>query len=230
MNAGLGIGQAISIFDKKKKVIALVGDSTFYHSGIPVLLNAVQNGADILYIILDNSWTAMTGHQRTPSTQKDIDGKTSTNVLNLKELIKSLGVSYVKSLDPNSVKRFASQIKSALKEPGVKVLIAKRECILQEIRRNKILNKNGAGLGETGETLYEIQKSRCVKCNECFVELACPAIILKKDEETGGDYYYIDPSSCVKCGVCYEVCPNSAIRKVEFDLKSEFKLNSRKSI
>ncbi|MCL4428473.1 MAG: thiamine pyrophosphate-dependent enzyme, partial [Deltaproteobacteria bacterium] len=230
MNAGLGIGQAISIFDKKKKVIALVGDSTFYHSGIPVLLNAVQNGADILYIILDNSWTAMTGHQRTPSTQKDIDGKTSTNVLNLKELIKSLGVSYVKSLDPNSVKRFASQIKSALKEPGVKVLIAKRECILQEIRRNKILNKNGAGLGETGETLYEIQKARCVKCNECFVELACPAIILKKDEETGGDYYYIDPSSCVKCGVCYEVCPNSAIRKVEFDLKSEFKLNSRKSI
>jgi indolepyruvate ferredoxin oxidoreductase alpha subunit len=224
MNAGLGIGQAISIFDKKKKVIALVGDSTFYHSGIPVLLNAVQNGADILYIILDNSWTAMTGHQKTPSTQKDIDGKPSPNALNLKDLVKSLGVSYVKSLDPNSVKRFASQIKSALKEPGVKVLIAKRECILQEARRNKTLNKSGAGFAETGESLYEIQKSRCVKCNECFVELACPAIILKRDEETDSDYYYIDTASCVRCGVCYEVCPNSAIRKVEFDLKSEFKL------
>ncbi|MDA8158007.1 MAG: indolepyruvate ferredoxin oxidoreductase subunit alpha [Deltaproteobacteria bacterium] len=230
MNAGLGIGQAISIFDKQKKVIALVGDSTFYHSGIPVLLNAVQNGSDILYVILDNSWTAMTGHQKTPSTQKDIDGKPSANVLNLKDLVKSLGVSYVKSLDPNSVKRFASQIKSALKEPGVKVIIAKRECILQEARRNKILNKKGSGFAEAGESLYEIQKSRCVKCNECFVELACPAIILKKDEETGNDYYYIDPASCVKCGVCCEICPNSAIRKVEFDLKTEFKLRQRAEI
>jgi len=227
MNAGLGIGQAISIFDKKKKVIALVGDSTFYHSGIPVLLNAVQNGSDILYIILDNSWTAMTGHQKTPSTQKDIDGVSSPNALNLKDLVKSLGVTYVKSLDPNSVKRFSSQIKSALNEPGVKVLIAKRECILQETRRNKILKKNEAAVSEAGESLYEIQKSRCVKCNECFVELACPAIALKKDAESGNDYYYIDPASCVKCGVCYEICPNSAIRKVEFDVKLKFKLNQK---
>ncbi len=227
MNAGLEIGQAISIFDKNKKVIALVGDSTFYHSGVPALLNAVQNGADILYIILDNSWTAMTGHQKTPSTQKDIDGKPSQNPLNLKDLVKSLGVSYVKTIDPNSVKRFAALIKGALKESGVKVLIAKRECVLQEIRRNKSLNKNGGRSTETGESLYEIQKSRCVKCNECFVELACPAIILKKDEDKVSDYYYIDPASCVKCGVCYAVCPNSAIRKVEFDLRNEFKLSDK---
>jgi indolepyruvate ferredoxin oxidoreductase alpha subunit len=219
MNAGLGIGQAISIFDKKKKVIALVGDSTFYHSGIPVLLNAVQNNADILYIILDNSWTAMTGHQKNPSTQKDINGVPSPNALNLKDLIKSLGVSYVKSIDPNSVKRFASQIKIALQEPGTKVLIAKRECILQEARRDKALNKNESITSAAEESFYEIQKSRCVKCDECFVELACPAIILKKDKEAEGEYYFIDPSSCVKCGVCYEVCPNSAIRKVEFNLK-----------
>lgn len=227
MNAGLGIGQTISIFDKKKKVIALVGDSTFYHSGIPVLLNAVQNRSDILYIILDNSWTAMTGHQKTPSTQKDIDGVLSPNALNLKDLVKSLGVTYVKSLDPNSVKRFSSLIKSALKEPGVKVLIAKRECILQETRRNKILKKNEEAVLEAAESFYEIQKSRCVQCNECFVELACPAITLKKDAETKNDYYYIDPASCVQCGVCYEICPNSAIRKVEFDIKSEFKLSQK---
>ncbi len=220
MNAGLGIGQAISIFDKKKKVIALVGDSTFYHSGIPVLLNAVQNGANVLYIILDNSWTAMTGHQKTPSTQRDVDGTPYSNPLNLKELIKSLGVTYIKSLDPNSVKRFASQVKSALKEQGVKVLIAKRECVLQEIRRNKLLKKKDAAAAKNTSSFYEIQKSRCVKCDECFVELACPAIVLKKDENESEGYYYIDPVSCVKCGVCYEVCPNSAIRKVEFSLKS----------
>lgn len=221
MNAGLGIGQAISLFDKKKKIIALVGDSTFYHSGIPVLLNAVQNGANILYVILDNSWTAMTGHQRTPSTQKDVDGTLSGNTVNLKDLVKSLGVKYIKSLDPNSVKRFASQVKTALKEPGVKVLIAKRECILQEIRRNKLTKKSCGTNCETAESFYEIQKSRCVKCNECFVELACPAIIAKKDSGESDEYYYIDPVSCVKCGVCYEICPNSAIRKVEFDLKNE---------
>ncbi len=227
MNAGLGIGQAISLFDKKKKVIALVGDSTFYHSGIPVLLNAVQNNADILYIILDNSWTAMTGHQKTPSTQKDIDGILSSNPVNLKDLVKSLGVSYIKSLDPNSVKRFSSQVKSALKEPGVKVLIAKRECILQEIRRNKFVQKTSGAKIETAESLYEIQKSRCVKCNECFVELACPAIIPKRDGYEDKEYYYIDPVSCVRCGVCFEICPNSAIRKVEFDLK--VKLNKKKN-
>ncbi len=228
MNAGLGIGQAISIFDKKKKVIALVGDSTFYHSGIPVLINAVRNNADVLYIILDNSWTAMTGHQGTPSTQKDAFGIATGNAINLKDLVKTLGVSYIKSIDPNSVRRFASQIKSALKEPGVKVLIAKRECVLQEIRRNKILKKNENGISGTGESLYEIQKNRCVKCNECFTELACPAIILKKGVQGEENYYYIDPASCVKCGVCYEVCPNSAIRKVEFDLRPEFKLIEKK--
>lgn len=225
MNAGLGIGQAISLFDKKKKVIALVGDSTFYHSGIPVLLNAVQNGADILYLILDNSWTAMTGHQKTPSTQKNIDGTLSGSPVNLKDLIKSLGVSYIKSLDPNSVKRFASQVKSALKEPGVKVLIAKRECILQEVRRNNLIQKTSGAKIETAESLYEIQESRCVKCNECFVELGCPAIVPKRDGYENNEYYYIDPVSCVRCGVCYEICPNSAIRKVEFDLK--IKLNKK---
>ena len=161
----------------------------------------------------------MTGHQKTPSTQKDIDGTLSNNPVNLKDLIKSLGVSYIKSLDPNSVKRFASSVKSALKEPGVKVLIAKRECILQEVRRNKLIQKATNAKIETAESLYEIQKSRCVKCNECFVELACPAIIPKKDDNENGEYYYIDPASCVRCGVCFEVCPNSAIRKVEFDLK-----------
>ncbi len=230
MNAGLGIGQAISIFDKSKKVIALVGDSTFFHSGIPVLLNAVQNNADILYIILDNSWTAMTGHQKTPSTREDIDGTPSANTLNLKDLVKSLGVEYIKSIDPNSVKRFASLIKSALKEPGVKVIIAKRECVLQEIRRDRLLGKNKGSLHEIEGSLYEIQKSRCVKCDECFVELGCPAIILKKDAEEKGEYYYIDPVSCVKCGVCHEVCPNSAIRKVEFNLNSKFKLKQKINI
>lgn len=219
MNAGLGIGQAISLFDKTKKVIALVGDSTFYHSGIPVLLNAVQNGANILYIILDNSWTAMTGHQKTPSTQRDVDGTVSANPVNLKDLIKSLGVTYIKSLDPNSVKRFASQVKIALKEPGVKVLIAKRECILQEARRDKIIQKESGVKDDLAGSLYEIQKSRCVKCNECYVELACPAIIPKIDGNENKEYYYIDPVSCVKCGVCFEICPNSAIRKVEFNLK-----------
>ena len=228
MNAGLGIGQAISIFDKKKKVIALVGDSTFYHSGIPVLLNAVQNNSDVLYIILDNSWTAMTGHQRTPSTREDIDGSQPSHSINLKELVKSLGVTYIKSMDPNSIKRFSSQIKSALREPGVKVLIAKRECVLQEARRDKLLSKHTAAAPATVESLYEIQKSRCVKCNECYVELACPAIIPKKGAGEDAEYYFIDPASCVRCGVCYEVCPNSAIRKVEFDLKP--KLNKKEAI
>ncbi len=221
MNAGLGIGQAISRFDKKKKVIALVGDSTFFHSGIPVLLNAVQNNADVLYIILDNSWTAMTGHQRTPSTPKCVDGTSLQGSVNIKELVKSLGVTNVKSLDPNSVKRFSSHVKSMLKEKGLKVLIAKRECILQEERRKKILKAESPEKAEA-VSLYEIQKERCVKCNECFLELACPAISLKNEKTPGGEnleYYYIDPASCVKCGVCYEICPNSAIRKVEYNLK-----------
>jgi indolepyruvate ferredoxin oxidoreductase alpha subunit len=219
MNAGLSIGQAISLSDKSKKVIALVGDSTFFHSGIPVLMNAIANNANVLYIILDNSWTAMTGHQKTPSTQQNIDGSLIPNHVNLKELVKSLGVSYVKTIDPNSVKRFAVLIKSALKEPGIKVIIAKRECFLQEERRNKIIKSKVAVQKNTPELIYEIQKERCIKCNECFVELACPAIQLKKDNDGNiKEYYFIDPVVCVKCGVCFEVCPNSAIRKVEFNL------------
>ena len=219
MNSGLSIGQAISIADKSKKIIALVGDSTFYHSGIPVLMNAIQNNSNILYIILDNSWTAMTGHQKTPSTKTEIDGTPIPNSVNLKDLLKSLGVSYIKTLDPNSVKRFSVIIKEALKEKGLRVIIAKRECILQEERRKKIKNIKFK-LENNPEIIYELQKERCVKCDECFVELACPAIQSAKENgiNNGKEYYFIDPVSCVKCGVCYEVCPNSAIRKVEFNL------------
>ncbi len=228
MNSGLSIAQAISLADKDKKIIALVGDSTFFHSGIPVLMNAVQNNANVLYIILDNGWTAMTGHQKTPSTQKDVNGSAIPNPVNLKDLLRSLGVSYIKTIDPNSVKRFSVLIKSALKEQGIKVIIAKRECILQEERRNKLMRLKNPLQKPEPQAIYEIQKERCAKCDECFVELACPAIQLKKDEQAGPsiagiakEYYYIDPASCVKCGVCYEVCPNSAIRKVEFNLTGE---------
>lgn len=219
MNSGLSIGQAISIADKSKKIIALVGDSTFYHSGIPVLMNAVQNNSNILYIILDNSWTAMTGHQKTPSTKIDIDGISIPNAINLKDLLKSLGISYIKTIDPNNVKRFSVLIKEALKEKGLKVIIAKRECILQEERRNKINKIKNVKLNNKPEIIYELQKERCVKCNECFVELACPAIQLKKEDDNK-EFYFIDTVACVKCGVCYEVCPNGAIRKVEFNLHS----------
>ncbi len=201
MNCGLSAAQGISHVSKGKPLVTFVGDSTFFHSGIQSLQNAVSSGADALLVVLDNRWIAMTGHQRSPTTSKDVRGQ-PVDEIDLKALLKSLGARRVRTVDVFDVARLRSVIADELKRDGLRVIIARGECSLQSHRREKYIPP------EYGES-YSIVRERCQRCGACYKEFGCPAILEAADEE--GEYYYIDEELCVRCGACKSVCPNSAI-------------------
>jgi indolepyruvate ferredoxin oxidoreductase alpha subunit len=206
MNCGVGIAQGMLQKIDGEKVIAYVGDSTFFHSGIPNVINAVQQNADLVLVILDNKWVAMTGHQPSPSTDIDVQGNRMKPV-DIKGLLKSIGVNYIRSVNPFNIKATMLAVKDALRQTtGVRVIIAEQECALQSGRRKK-------GGNPFQEEYYQIEPGRCQKCNECYVSFGCPAI--RREEEKDDFHYFIEEAACIRCGACRDLCPNSAITRVE---------------
>ncbi len=215
MNCGVGIAQGMLQKIEGEDVIAYVGDSTFFHSGIPGLINAVQQNAGMVLVILDNKWVAMTGHQPSPTTSVTLDG-TKLKPVDIKGLLKSIGVNYVRTVNPFNIKASIVAIKDAIaQEGGVRVIIAEQECALQYGRR---ISKNPPEY----EVYYQIDAERCQKCNECYVELGCPAI--RKDAQNGDFSYYIEEAACLKCGACHDLCLNSAILRTEIRRASKIKV------
>ncbi|HON78000.1 MAG TPA: thiamine pyrophosphate-dependent enzyme [Spirochaetota bacterium] len=209
MNCGVGIAQGMLQKIEGEKVIAYVGDSTFFHSGIPNVINAVQQNADLVLVILDNKWVAMTGHQPSPTTNVSIHGE-KLDPVDIKGLLKSIGVKYIRSIDPFNIKGSIAAVRDALRqEGGVRVIIAEQECALQYARRIKINPPEY-------KVYYQIEEGRCQLCNECYVDLGCPAI--RKDYNETGHFYYIEEAACLRCGSCRDLCPNGAIVRTEIKL------------
>jgi indolepyruvate ferredoxin oxidoreductase alpha subunit len=148
----------------------------------------------------------MTGHQQSPTTDIALDG-TRLRPVDIRGLLKSIGISYIRTINPFNIKSSIVTIKDAIRaRKGVRVIISEQECALQYGRR---LAK---GERET-EVYYQIDPGRCQKCNECYVELGCPAI---RKEVTDGDFsYYIEEAACLMCGACHDLCLNSAILRTE---------------
>jgi len=211
MNCGLATSQGVSKVISDQRVITIVGDSTFFHSGVPALVNAVQQDADVLLIFLDNKWIAMTGHQPSPTTNLKADGQQVPGV-NIRELMRVLGVKYVRTIDPFNVRAMMDGILAALEAPGFKVIIAERECSLQADRRRRRFKSEE-------EVYFDIDPERCQKCGECYREFGCPAI--KSRMEGGEEIYYIEEATCTLCGACKAVCPNSAITRTEVRSKTK---------
>jgi len=190
MGASIGMAHGISnASDKKQKVVAMIGDSTFIHSGITGIIDAVYNGSDILVLILDNSTTGMTGHQDHPATGYTIKGE-QTYKIDLAALCKVLGCSVVEEIDPYKIDQNLDKIKNLINIPGVKVVIAKAPCRLH--RRYKF----------TISKRY-IDSQKCRNCKMCL-SLGCPAISIK-------DKPFIDENLCLGCGMCEDICKFNAI-------------------
>lgn len=202
MNCGLSAAQGIShVSNTRTPLVAFVGDSTFFHSGLQSLHNAVVNNADVMLVVLDNRWIAMTGHQRSPTTEHDVKGN-PMQAVDLKALLKTLGVPRVRIVDVFDVGRLRSVVFEELKRKGPRVIVARGECALQTHRRERYV-PGGAS------RFYSIVRERCQRCGICYKDFGCPAIVEYSDE--AGPYYCINESSCVRCGACKTVCPNSAI-------------------
>ena len=191
MGAGINHahGMATVFGPGKEKIAAVIGDSTFYHSGITGLTNLAYNHGVALVVILDNSTTAMTGAQDHPGTGVTIGGE-QTIRLDLEKLVKALGIEWVKTVDPYDVKKTRKTIKAALAHDGPSVIISKAPCVL--LRSKKV----------PGEPLC-VDPEKCIGCKVC-IGLGCPAIEFR-DEKSSIN------SSCVGCGVCGELCAQGAI-------------------
>jgi indolepyruvate ferredoxin oxidoreductase alpha subunit len=198
---GASITNALGIYKAQReklagKLVAVIGESTFMHSGITGLIDAVYNRGRHLTIILDNSITAMTGHQPNPACGKTLKGET-TKALNLELMCRAAGVDEVRVVDPFDLNLVESTIKelTALAEPTV--LIARRPCILLKGYRPQLRK-------------VALTRDKCVKCGLCW-KLGCPAIA--KDPADGKTL--IDATLCVHCGLCARVCRPGAITQAD---------------
>ena len=202
MGSGIGAAQGVSRKIHDTPVIAFIGDSTLFHAGLPAVLNAAYYEADVLLMVFDNRWTAMTGHQPTPSTEEMTDGKPLENV-DIPKILRSLGVKWVRTVNPFEPDKVEKLTKQALKKPGFKAIVAQGECTLQSARRNRIL-------GVKPKLTYRIHTEECKMCDICYADFGCPAIGIHQAGDSSG-IYAIDPGLCTQCGACASVCPSGAI-------------------
>ena len=176
-----------------KKVISFIGDSTFFHSGIPGLINAVFNNHNFTLVILDNGTTAMTGHQPNPGVDMSNLNLDGYGRISIEAVVKALGVPHVTVIRPFKVKKSIEAIKEALAFKGVSVIISQEMCTLYAKSLKKL----------KGKPFYISDK--CKNHRDCINELACPAFYLE------GEKVNIDADQCVGCAVCAQICPENAI-------------------
>lgn len=190
VSAGSGFSKASG-----RPVVAFIGDSTFFHSGITGLVNAVFNGHDLLLVVLDNRTTAMTGHQPHPGVSNTIHGE-NPNQVDIEGIVRACGVTNVTKVSPYNYKKTSEAISTLRAQPGVKVLIAEEPCILfakRTLRQTKPM------------VAYIPEQTESVK--ECLTNLACPAFYVE-DGNIG-----INEHQCSGCMFCLQTCKDIKARK-----------------
>lgn len=190
MGAGVTMAQGFHWVDPGMEgaAFAFIGDSTFFASGITGVVNAVYNEANIVICILDNSTTAMTGHQPHPGTGRNMMGDIVEKV-SIENILKGIGLNFVKTVDPLYMEEAVATVREAATKKGVKAIIFKSPCIAI-VKSNK-----KASISE-----------KCIQCGKCIREIGCPAIVKIDGKVT------IDSNLCTGCNLCGQICPVEAIR------------------
>ena len=196
MGASIGLAQGYVHAGVETPVIATIGDSTFFHAGLPALVNAVQHQVPLTLIVMDNGWTGMTGMQVNPGTDEAFQPAGNRRV-DLARLIPALGVEHFFVIDPFNLDESASVIQHALTLPGVKVVLARQECAIQAQRRGLVAGR------------VQVVPENCNLCELCITRTGCPALSI------GEGAVVIDPDLCYGCGLCAQVCNREAIRRDE---------------
>lgn len=202
MGASIGVAHGANKAGLQKKNVAVIGDSTFFHSGMPALLNTAYNKSDTITIILDNRTTAMTGHQENPATGKNLAGETASQV-DFQKISQAMGIKNTYLVDPYNLKETETALREAMKVDGPAVIVAERACaLLPDVRREWVA--------------LDIDPVRCNGCGLCF-QIGCPAILRSEsfDEKTGRNLAEIDPLLCTGCEICAQVCARGAIQTRE---------------
>ncbi len=197
LSMGASIGSANGFaHSTDQKVIAFIGDSTFFHAGLPPLVDAVHNKANMIVVILDNRTTAMTGRQPSPSEPINGMGEIAPEI-SIADTVRGIGVKFVKTVDPYNLKKTEEAFQEALSRDRVSVIVVKHPCALitdeQKRKRNVWIT-------------FTVNQEKCTRCKVCITDLACPSFYVADDGSV-----HIDPLICDGCGVCTQVCPENAI-------------------
>lgn len=188
MGAGVTVAQGMQCAGNDARHVAFIGDSTFFHSGVTGLLNAVYNKTDITVVVLNNATTAMTGHQPHPGTGKTMMSEMSEQI-DIEKLALACGAAYVRRLSPFSLERAGQAVREAVDTKGASVLIFDSACAAQ-----------------TKHRAFAVIGEKCTQCNQCLRETGCPAL------SALGGKAAADRSLCAGCGLCVQVCPQKAIK------------------
>ena len=188
MGAGLGIAQGVGHIEPDTSCFAFVGDSTFFAAAIPGVVNAVYNQAEMTLVVLDNSTTAMTGHQPHPGTGHTMMGEVVAKV-NIEAVLQGIGVTAVETVNPLDLAKSIEVVRKMAGLPGVKAIIFKYPCIAITKPEGKMA----------------VDRDKCVGCRKCIREIGCPGLIIRDGQVT------IDESLCTGCGLCSQICPFEAI-------------------
>ncbi|MDR0628362.1 MAG: indolepyruvate ferredoxin oxidoreductase subunit alpha [Treponema sp.] len=199
MGAGITIAQGINRVEPGTLNIAFIGDSTFFHTGLPGLINGVYNQADVMVVILDNGTTAMTGNQAHPGIGKTATGK-ATKKLSIFDLVSALGVQDLVRANAFDLIAAKQAVQQVLDKPGVRVILFEGPCIMVQ----------------KGTSPWKIRREHCTACMVCIKKLGCPAIyrVVQPGESEPGKGVHkpvIDPLLCTGCGICRHLCAFDAI-------------------
>jgi indolepyruvate ferredoxin oxidoreductase alpha subunit len=191
MGNSIGLAEGFLEAGISKPVVATLGDGTFYHAGIPPIINAVSTQRDMPVVILDNNWSAMTGYQETPGTLNGCDVRVP-----IEKVSSGLGVRSVKVVNPNRLRPTVRAFRKILKAGGVNVLVLRAPCVARQPR--------------PWDLAVQVNQKKCPGFDECertcIEALACPAITREGNEVS------IDREICQSCGLCVHYCPKNAIR------------------
>ena len=190
MGAGITMAQGLSHMNPDITCFAFVGDSTFFASGMTGAVNAVYNEADLILCVLDNSTTAMTGHQPHPGTGRNMMGNAVEKV-SIEKVLEGIGVKKILSVDPLNLEESVRAVRECAAEKGVRAIVFRSPCVALTKPEGKCV----------------IDADKCVNCKKCIREIGCPGLIISSGRVT------IDRNLCTGCGLCGCVCPAKAIEK-----------------
>jgi indolepyruvate ferredoxin oxidoreductase alpha subunit len=197
MGHSTATASGLALAGGSRNVVCFLGDSTFFHAGLPGIINSVYNKHRVTLIVMENGTTAMTGHQDHPGTGNNFSEVTEK--LSIRSVLEALGVAYIREVDTYQQAKLASLVKEALEAPGFKVIIARHPCMLKftkEARRKE---------GWKSKHVF-VNKTTCTKAHICISSFGCPSFQFREEGSVE-----VQNELCIGDGSCRQTCPSSAI-------------------
>lgn len=197
MGASTGIGSGLSLFNNTRKVVVFMGDSTFFHAGLPGILNALFNRHDVTMMLMENGTTAMTGHQDHAASGRNFNEV--VDKIPLRQVLEGFGVKNIYEIDTYQQTRLTDIVKQAVNDKGFSAVIARHPCMLKFMRQQK-------KKPDYQQRAVDIDQKKCQRIHECVEKFACPTFTRDPQGQVS-----INQDLCIGDGSCIQTCPVKAI-------------------